>query len=98
MNKMDRNSTYGLSLDSYNMYTDEIDFFNSIEQEDYFEDTLNRKIYNRYTRELSNSNIMEIYFEETESGPTMIDYDKNNPNIVRISEEKAKEKYPQYFI
>jgi RecA-family ATPase len=98
MNKMDRNSIYGISLDSYDMYPNQMNFFDYIKQEDYFEDTLNRKLYYRYIRELSNSNIIEMYFEETEGGPKMIDYDKNNPNIVRISEEKAKEKYPQYFI
>ena len=99
MDKIERNSFYGLSLDSNNMYPNEISLFDSIKQEDYFEDTVNKKLYNRYIRELSNDNIVEMYFEETEGIPAMIEYHKNhNPNIIRISEEKAKQKYPQYFI
>ena len=99
MGNIDRNSFYGVSLDSNNMYQSKMNLFDSIEQEDYFEDIVNKKLYNRYIRELSNDSIVEMYFEETEGIPSMIEYDKNhNSNITKISEEEAKQKYPQYFI
>ena len=75
-----------------------MNLFDAIKHDGFFEDTVNKKLYNRYIRELSNGTIIEMYFEETEGVLAMIEYDKNNPNIVRMSEEEAKQKYPQYFI